>query len=136
MLRVGIALSGVGLGLVAAWGGTSPVALLVASLLLIGAGQGLLQVGYTDIVTATLPRADRGVAGSLAMMTRTLGVVSAAALLTLWFEQWRAAAEVAGATPNAAFLHGFSAAFALAAALCAGVLLLLIWPASRLSATR
>jgi MFS family permease len=126
MVQLGVALSGAGLGLVALWGAASPPALLVLSLLLHGAGQGLVQVGYTEIVTATLPRQDRGVAGSLAMMTRTLGVVSAASLLTLWFEAWQTAARTGGATPAEAFLAGFGAAFALAAALCGLVLALLL----------
>ena len=45
-------------------------------------GQGLLAVAYTDIVTATLAVRDRGVAGSLALLTRTLGTVSGASVLT------------------------------------------------------
>jgi MFS family permease len=124
LVRLGVGLSAAGLALVVFWGeGTAP-ALLVACLLLHGIGQGLVQVGYTDIVTATLPRRDRGVAGSLTMMTRTLGVVSAASLLTLWFDRWQAAALAGGAAPDAGFLQGFTAAFALAAVLNAVVLLL------------
>ena len=65
-------------------------------------------MSITDHVTATLPRADRGVAGSLAMMTRTLGVVSAASLFTLGF----AAIEAASG-----FLAAFRVSFALAAAI-------------------
>ncbi|GGC49138.1 MFS transporter [Siccirubricoccus deserti] len=128
MVRLGVGLSAAGLALIALWGAGTAPALLVACLLLHGAGQGLVQVGYTDIVTATLPRRDRGVAGSLTMMTRTLGVVSAASLLTLWFDRWQAAALASGAAPAAGFLEGFSAAFALAAVLCGGVLLLLARP--------
>lgn len=106
-----------GLGAMALWGQGTPLALVVLALALHGAGLGLLQVAYTDIVTATLPRADRGVAGSLAMMTRTIGVVAAASLLTLLF------ARLAGAPP--AFLAGFTPVFALAAALALASALLL-----------
>ncbi len=115
----GIALTGCGLGLMALWGTATPLPLIIAALLLHGAGMGLLQVSYTEIVTATLPRADRGVAGSLAMMTRTLGVVSAASLLTLLFASLEAPALAAGATPAGAFLAGFTPTFAGAALLCA-----------------
>ena len=83
-------------------------------------------MSYTDIVTATLPRQDRGVAGSLAMMTRTLGVVTAASLLTLFFNRLELAALAGGAAPAAAFLHGFRGSFALATAISAAVLLALL----------
>src|SRR6185369_12435520 len=51
---------------------------LGAAMALQGAGVGLFQVAYFDIVTSSIPRSDRGVAGSLVMMTRTLGTVSGA----------------------------------------------------------
>ena len=50
-----------------------------------GFGVGLFQVAYMDVVMATIPRRQRGVAGSVAMLTRTLGIVSGATLLTLVF---------------------------------------------------
>jgi MFS family permease len=121
---LGITLTGAGLGLMSFWGQASPVGLLLAALVLHGAGLGLLQVSYTDIVTATLPRQDRGVAGSLAMMTRTLGVVTAASLLTLLFSRLEGAALAGGAMPGDAFLQAFHGSFAVAAAICAAVLLL------------
>ena len=120
----GMALVACGLALIACWGAQTGVALLVFSLLLHGAGLGLLQVSYTDFVTATLPRQDRGVAGSLTMMTRTLGVVSAASLLTLLFGQLEAQGLAGRAGAQGAFLHAFSACFAVAAALAAAPL----WP--------
>jgi MFS family permease len=122
---LGIGLTGAGLGLMALWAEASPMGLLLAALLLHGAGLGLLQVSYTDIVTATLPRQDRGVAGSLAMMTRTLGVVAAASLLTLLFSRLELAALAGGAMAADAFLQAFRGSFLLAAAICAAVLLLL-----------
>jgi hypothetical protein len=51
-----------------------------------GAGLGLFQLAYSDIVTAALPLRDRGVAGSLALLTRTLGTVCAASLVLMVFE--------------------------------------------------
>ena len=47
-------------------------------------------LAYTDIVTATIPPQHRGVAGSLAMVTRTVGTVSAAALVMLLFARLEA----------------------------------------------
>ncbi|MDB5372085.1 MAG: transporter permease [Belnapia sp.] len=123
LVGLGIGLIGLGLGSMACWGAATPLALVVPALLLHGAGLGLLQVSYTDSVIATLPRQDRGVAGSLAMMTRTLGVVTAASLLTLAFGAMEAAALAGGAAPPAAFLDAFRGSFALAAAIPAVLLL-------------
>jgi MFS family permease len=55
---------------------------IVASLLLHGAALGIFQVAYTDAIVAALPSHARGVAGSLTMVTRTVGVVAAATALT------------------------------------------------------
>ena len=50
-----------------------------------GIGLGLFQLAYSDIVTAALPLRDRGVAGSLVLLTRTLGTVTAASVVLLAF---------------------------------------------------
>lgn len=77
-----------GIGLLAVGLRSSSVPLLVAGMLVQGLGVGLFQVAYLDRVTAAVPRADRGVAGSLAMLTRTLGIVFGAASLMLAFQTW------------------------------------------------
>jgi hypothetical protein len=46
-----------------------------------GLGMGLFQVAYTDAVVGALPVSSRGVAGSLSMVARTVGVVVGA---TVW----------------------------------------------------
>ena len=80
---------------------------LVALLLIAqGVGHGLLDVAYTDIVTSTLSVRDRGVAGSLALLTRTLGTVSGASLLTTLH-----AAGAAGLSGIDGFLAGYRYAF-------------------------
>jgi len=81
------------------------LAWLVATLLLHGVGLGVFQLGYIDIVTATIPPQHRGVAGSLAMVTRTVGTVSAAALVMLLFARLEAGSD---------FLSAFRESFALA----------------------
>jgi predicted MFS family arabinose efflux permease len=80
------------------WRPDTPVIVLLATLLVQGSGLGLFQIAYTEIVTATIPRQNRGVAGSLVMVTRTLGVISAATMLSLVFQ-------------GLAADHGFMAAF-------------------------
>jgi MFS family permease len=82
-----------------------------------GLGLGLFQVACYDISTATIPREDRGVAGSLVMMTRTVGVVTAATVLMLIFQTVRSLNLSLGLADGAAFLAGFHAAFRVAAAL-------------------
>ena len=93
------------------------IPVLVASMFLQGLGLGLFQVACFDISTATIPREARGVAGSLVMMTRTVGVVTAATVLMLIFQTMRALSERQGVPDGAAFLVGFHAAFRVAATL-------------------
>lgn len=104
----------VGLLWTAHWGSSPPVWSMVASLLLQGIGTGLLQVAYLDIVAGALPRENRGVAGSLAMLTRTMGVVLGASGLTLVFTIASDGARD--------FLAGFRVTFLFAAALPAVML--------------
>jgi MFS family permease len=93
------------------------IPLLTASMFLQGVGLGLFQVACFDISTATIPREDRGVAGSLVMMTRTVGVVTAATVLMLIFQTLHSRSLAEGLPDGAAFLVGFHAAFRVAAAL-------------------
>ncbi len=109
---IGAAAMAVGQILIGSAGSMPNVPSLAGAMALQGFGIGLFQVAYFDIVTAAIPRTDRGVAGSLVMVTRTLGVVTGATVLILLFQTW------AGSAPNdAAFLTGFSSTFRLAAGL-------------------
>lgn len=128
VMGAGASLSTLGLLLIGLWGIATPVAFLLAALLVQGIGIGLFTLAYADTVTALMPRADRGVAGSLTMLTRTLGIVLAASLLTLLFGGVEAAALAAGAPPPDAFLAAFRRVFQLVAALPVLALLLLNRP--------
>lgn len=112
----GALMAGAGLFLVGTWtpGESAETALIIGVLLLQGLGTGLFQVSYIEVVMRTLPRRQRGVAGSLAMLTRTIGTVSGATLLTLIFD----IAETGTHGPGA-FLAGFRATFRLAGLVCA-----------------
>lgn len=90
---------------------------ILGTLLLHGAGIGLFQVAYTDIVVAALPRGARGVAGSLTMVTRTVGVMTAATALTALQHQLEARATAAGIPSMTAFEQAFTAVFIIAALL-------------------
>ncbi len=99
---------GAGLALVGAWTEQTPTVLRVAGLMVQGIGLGLFQLAYSDIVTAALPLRDRGVAGSLVLLTRTLGTVSAASIVLMVFDILQR---------NESFLEAFQRTFQLAALL-------------------
>jgi MFS family permease len=110
----GAALSGVGLYLIGDWEAGASWVAMVVPLTLQGFGVGLFQVAYMSVVMATLPPQHRGVAGSLTMLTRTLGVVTGAALLTLIFHALEAAALASGVAPGNGFISAFGGTFRLA----------------------
>jgi MFS family permease len=116
---LGVVLVGTGLLPLAFTGAATPIPVVALLLIVEGLGQGLLTVAYTDLVTDTLPVRDRGVAGSLALLTRTLGVVSGASVLTALYGH--AAAD--------GFLAGYRFAFLSAGGgLLACLLLSCLWP--------
>jgi MFS family permease len=116
---IGVALVGVGLLPLAFTTAATPLALVALLLVVEGLGQGLLTVAYTDLVTDTLPERDRGVAGSLALLTRTLGIVSGASVLTALHAH--AAAQ--------GFMAGYKFAFVAAGGgLLAALALSCLWP--------
>ena len=83
---VGAALSALGLLLVGRWQDDTGALEMVLALLVQGVGLGLFQVACADSVTGTIARQDRGVSGSLVLVTRTVGIVAAASLMRLLFE--------------------------------------------------
>ena len=108
---------GAGLYLISAWTEQTPTALRVAGLVVQGVGLGLFQLAYSDIVTAALPLRDRGVAGSLVLLTRTLGTVTAASIVLMVFEilqQHHSFVEAFQSTFQLAALLAFAAAGLLA----------------------
>ena len=95
---------------------------LLIALAVHGIGIGLFGVGYTDIVVAALPRTDRGVAGSLTMLTRTIGVVAGAVALMAALSSMEARAIAAGLSATAAFRQAYAGVFQGSAVLLAVVL--------------
>jgi MFS family permease len=113
---LGMLLSAAGLAAIASWSAETRFAAMALPLLAQGLGLGLFQVAYTDLVTATLPVEDRGVAGSLTMLTRTIGLVGGAAGHAALFRHFERAALASGASATEAFMSGFQAVFVGAAA--------------------
>ena len=106
----GLALLGAALCAIAMLPIEAGAALLVAVLFAHGCGQGLFQVASIDFVMGTIPRSRQGVAGSLNMVTRTVGVVTVASTGTLLF-----AALGGESGGEAAFLYAYRMTFLAAA---------------------
>lgn len=123
---VGAALVATGLFAVSRWSASPALALLAPVLFIQGLGAGLFQVANLDMVTAGMPAEDRGVAGSLAMLTRTVGVVGGAALLSLLFGAIEAASLAEGATAPESFLAAFRGTLLAAAVLAATITVALV----------
>jgi EmrB/QacA subfamily drug resistance transporter len=124
---LGAVLNGTGLFLIGGWNVGAPSVVMVAPLALQGFGVGLFQVAYMDLVMGTLPPQHRGVAGSLAMLTRTLGVVTGATLLTLVFHGLEGASLANGTTAAGGFLPAFCATFRLAGIVSAVTGVVSVW---------
>ncbi len=109
---------------IALWAAATSLAPLAMCLLVNGMGVGLFQVAYMDVIVAALPRHARGVAGSLTMVTRTVGVVTAATVLTGAMQAMERRHRAAGQSETEAFASAFDAVFLYAAAMLAALLLL------------
>ena len=84
---------------------------MVLSLAVQGCGLACFQVSYMELVMAATPPAHRGVAGSLGMLTRTIGTVTGASLLTLGFQTIQSLALAGGEAAPEAFLSAYHAMF-------------------------
>lgn len=128
-----------GLSGVSQWQLQSSVLVIAGTLLLQGFGMGLFHVANMDFVMGAIPRHQQGVAGSLTMLTRTIGIVIGATVWAWIMGSWqpRYTAQLLGAgVPHAeavpqAFLFAFQGAFwsAAAVAALACVLMWHRWPA-------
>lgn len=103
----GAAITGVGLLLIAQWENGMQAWVVAATLLLQGFGMGLFQVAYNDSVIAALPVEDRGVAGSLTMMVRTLGILGGATGLSALLLHFTQAASMPGTSADTAYRIAF-----------------------------
>jgi MFS family permease len=123
--------TGIGLFLVGSWEPDTPPVVMMLALTLHGVGIGFFQVAYMEIVIAASPLAHRGVAGSLSMLTRTIGTVTGAALLTLGFQAIASAARADGGDEAQAFLAAFHAMFRIAGIAAVSTGVLVAWSARR-----
>ncbi|MFT6580847.1 MAG: EmrB/QacA subfamily drug resistance transporter [Alphaproteobacteria bacterium] len=124
----------VGLAMLSFTAWRDPLAIGFAATILFahGFGLGLYQVAYMHIVTGTMARTDRGVAGSLAMVTRSTGVVMGATILSSIFAHASLSGAAGGADDQVGFINGFVLTFqygggGLLIYLCATMLRPRIW---------
>lgn len=109
-----------GLVFIALWSAQVSLPMMILSVVLQGMGLGLFQVAYTDWVIAELPLTSRGVAGSLTVLTRTVGLIIGA-LLWLWvLEHAQILALEEGLGPRQAFMSGFRQLFLVAILISGG----------------
>jgi predicted MFS family arabinose efflux permease len=120
---LGLLSVGGGLSLIGLWPADIAPVTIALTLTVHGIGVGLFQVAYTDIVLRSSALADRGVAGSLSILTRTLGTVTGAALLTLIFNR----VGHAGTDTATGFLGAFATVFKLAGAAVAISVIAIPW---------
>jgi EmrB/QacA subfamily drug resistance transporter len=111
----GLLLMTMGLGGISFWQANSTLLLLASTLWLQGVGAGLFQVANMDFVMAVIPRSQQGVAGSLTVLTRTIGVVSCATagtlMLALLQSHYTSELQSAGMTVADVHVHAFVLAF-------------------------
>jgi MFS family permease len=129
----GLSLVSAGLLGISQWQGHSAMPLVAGMLVLQGFGLGLFQVANMDFVMGMIPRQQQGVAGSLTMLTRTVGIVAGATvgsfLLGLLQARYTVQLQATGVPEVTigpqAFLLAFQRTFECAAvvAAVAGVLL-------------
>lgn len=131
--HAGLVVLAIALALIAVWPERASVALLAGTLFAQGIGQGLYQVASIEYVMGSLPRTRQGVAGSLNMVTRTMGVVISASTASFVFTLLSGDAGSGTMTEVGAeaFLAGHRGAFlaAAAAALLGNLALLVTRPA-------
>jgi EmrB/QacA subfamily drug resistance transporter len=130
----GLLLIAGGLGGISLWQANSAPWLIASTLWIQGVGAGLFQVANMDFVMGVIPRFQQGVAGSLTVLTRTIGVVSCATAGTLMLavlqSSYSMELQAAGMTTTEASTLAFMLAFQwvfLGAAAIAAVAAALMW---------
>ncbi len=119
-----ILLATAGLAGLAVQGEATRFGLMSGALFIQGLGLGLFQVVYTDLVVASLPLSARGVAGSLTMVTRTIGLVFGASLWMALLQGLNATARAESIAPHAAYAGAYDGVMHAAAMVSGGFLLL------------
>jgi EmrB/QacA subfamily drug resistance transporter len=116
---LGMAVMAVGLYLVARLGGGATFAGLMPGFLIFGAGAGLMNVPLTNAVMQSMPPGRSGVASALQNASRELAGLLGITVIGAVLRNRQGVALRTGASPAAAFLHGYHDGLLLTVALLA-----------------
>jgi len=118
---VGLAIEVAGLLIISRLAAESPLAAVVAGLLLVGLGVGIFQVANLADMMAAFPRAQQGTAGGLAFLSRALGSAAGVQATAALFDARVAASGFMAAFQLAFVGAALVAALAMAIALVAAI---------------
>jgi MFS family permease len=121
---LGLSIAIGGLLMTAAWEPRVSFPLIGATFLVQGLGFGIFQVAYMDQVMAGLPITQRGVAGSLAFVTRTFGTIVSASSISIVFAALGGTGIGGAAAGSDDFVFAFRTLFQLLAGGLAALLAL------------
>lgn len=107
----GMALLAAGLGLLATCDAGSPIAVVVATLVLIGVGAGIFVAPNTNTLMASAPREAQGSAAGVMALARTTGMMVGTAMAAVAHETVRAAGIGAGVAAADAGARGLGVAW-------------------------
>lgn len=133
-MQMGCALVALAQLMMAFWPAQPSMATLVPGLVVHGMGIGLFQVGYADFIVASLHARDRGVAGSLTVLTRTVGVIISAVVLSSALQFLEARHLAAGLAAADAFHAAFRRVFVVSGLLLAAYAAFSAWRGPRRAA--
>ncbi len=112
----GMMLLAAGLGLLATCDAGSPIAVVVATLVLMGVGTGIFVAPNTNTLMASAPREAQGSAAGIMALARTTGMMVGTAMAAVAHETVRAAGIGAGMSAADAGARGLGVAWAVGSA--------------------
>ena len=128
---LGLAVEGLGLWMISRLDAQAEYLFVAVALSVVGLGLGMFEAPNMSFVMGAIPRSQQGVAGSIANMMRTLGIVFGATGWSMLFDARRQLHSMASTVPGTAVVEPFVAAFqdvfSCAAAICAAAFILALF---------
>lgn len=115
---LGLALEGLGLWMISRLDAQTDYFSLAAALGIVGLGLGVFETPNMSFVMGVVSRRQQGVAGSIANMMRTLGIVFGAAGWSMLFDRRRQLYSKPESRDSLGFIPAFQHVFLIAATLC------------------
>jgi MFS family permease len=121
----GLAIEGLGLWMISRLDGHSEYLPAALALAIVGLGLGIFEAPNMSFVMGAIPRNQQGVAGSIATMMRTLGIVFGAAGWSMLFDARRQVRATESAGDG--FVPAFQDVFLCAALICGAAFMLALF---------